>query len=113
MRLIDADKLIKELCEQETELARQGIMLVKGEHSLFKIVNNQPTVDDWIPVSERLPEDGDLFVALETNNGDGWHYEIYDFASTNYHPSNIQIESMLEEYGVIAWRPIQNIIECK
>lgn len=52
MRLIDADRLIKELSEQETELARHGIMLVKGEHSLYKIINSQPTVDSMEEVSE-------------------------------------------------------------
>lgn len=45
MRLIDADKLISE----------QDVYF-DGNRTVKDIIDEQPTVQQWIPVSERLPE---------------------------------------------------------
>lgn len=46
MRLIDADKLISE----------QDVYF-DGNRTVKDIIDEQPTVRQWIPVSERLPKD--------------------------------------------------------
>ena len=56
MRLIDADVLLKELRERETELCRSGINLVKGGQSIYKIVNAQPNADVEKLVSDAYKE---------------------------------------------------------
>ena len=51
MRLIDADSLIS--------LVQDATILSDGFKQAFvRIVNGEPTVNQWIPCSERLPENG-------------------------------------------------------
>jgi len=55
MRLIDADKLIEKLKSKR----RSAEHKVWNEviNMLIHIINQQPTTDGWIPVSERLPKE--------------------------------------------------------
>lgn len=60
MRLIDADQLCEDLLNRwsiadtrKEELIRQVMADI-----VTPIVVSQPTVNQWIPCSERLPEDG-------------------------------------------------------
>lgn len=52
MRLIDADKLISE----------QDVYF-DGNRTVKDIIDEQPTVRQWIPVSERLPEYDGMYLA--------------------------------------------------
>ena len=91
MRLIDADRLCEDLLNRwsiadtrKEELIRQVMADV-----VTPIVVSQPTVNQWIPVSERLPEekkevlvsaDGDLYIAiLETINGKSFWSEVIEY----------------------------------
>lgn len=71
MRIIDADKLLKDIKVIELELLKNKQVAIEceDEYMLLAIdnqlnainringrVNSQPTSDRWIPVSERLPE---------------------------------------------------------
>jgi hypothetical protein len=56
MRLIDADKLIEELEELEDAYRFYHDEAARGFASAICKVNDQPTSDGWIPVSERLPD---------------------------------------------------------
>lgn len=49
MRLIDADKLISE----------QDVYF-DGNRTAKDIIDEQPTVQQWIPVSERLPNENEI-----------------------------------------------------
>ena len=58
--LIDRDAVLSEINEEvdanqeypEDKLIRKGLRIAR------KIIENAPTVNRWIPCSERLPEDG-------------------------------------------------------
>ena len=64
MRLIDADRLVQEI--DPMYVAKKGIVadtFAEGCIQFEKLVKQQPTVSQWIPVSERLPEeDGEYLV---------------------------------------------------
>ena len=51
MRLIDADKMLAEL--SKFIVCRLGEIKASD---IKKFINNQPTVNGWIPCSERLPK---------------------------------------------------------
>ena len=56
--MIDEKKLLEDL-EKEIEFAKKCNMpqMVAGMNQVKSIIENQPKVGEWIPVSERLPED--------------------------------------------------------
>ncbi len=68
MRLIDADKLVK------TPIDTTDIPINKClDVVLLEDLETAPTVGEWIPVSERLPEkDGSYLVCMS------WHYQKMD-----------------------------------
>lgn len=53
MRLIDADALMQEL-EREVEFADDW----KTAHEIANCVKYAPTIDGWISVKDKTPEDG-------------------------------------------------------
>ena len=61
--MIDEKKLIKELSKNSVF---EKITNAEGKN-IFEIIEAQPQVGGWIPVSERLPEDG--YGVLVTVNG--------------------------------------------
>lgn len=61
--MIDEKKLIKELSKNSIF---EKITNAEGKN-VFEIIEEQPQVGGWIPVSERLPEDG--YGVLVTVNG--------------------------------------------
>lgn len=70
MRLIDADKLCEDLLNRwsiadtrKEELIKQVVADI-----VTPIVASQPTVNQWIPCSEKLPEVG-VNVLLSSGNG--------------------------------------------
>lgn len=79
MRLIDADRLMDRL---------RGNVLVDVTPALEDEVAEQPTVHQWIPVTERLPEDDTDMIVCKTDGiidlafGDNnyWRSMTMDFA---------------------------------
>lgn len=76
MRLIDADKLCEDLLNRwniadarKEELIRQVMADI-----VTPIVVNQPTVNQWIPVSERLPEDLEEVIVTWVNHDPESYY---------------------------------------
>ena len=55
--MIDEKKLIEDI-EKEIEFAMKCNMpaMVAGMRQIASIIENQPKIGEWIPVSERLPE---------------------------------------------------------
>lgn len=108
MRLIDADKLYRkfgvytekasmECAKARNENERKVWECIKEERSnAAKMIWNEPTVNQWIPVSERPPEVGQYvlistdmnYVATATFKGDYWE-STFD----------------LDWEEVVAWRP--------
>lgn len=78
--------------------------------------------DGWIPVSERLPEDGDcgfymcivenheedlpMFCQFEEEYGFGFRHDIYDEHTLGFVDSEFRTNEELGYEKVIAWRPL-------
>lgn len=70
---IDKDRLIRDL-NLNTNYGFYGEFTDGSEiaftlRELMTIINQQPTSDGWIPVSERLPEDPQMDCYITINNG--------------------------------------------
>lgn len=109
-RLIDADELMEEIRSYRMTVtglrARKGVLNECMRHfseGILKIINEQPTVNAWIPCSERLPENiSTVIVQVKEiekptvgwyGNMDGWRLTERDFAE-------------LKDFTVIAWIPL-------
>lgn len=104
-RLIDADEAITRIDAKLNEIptfteSEYGIMGYRNACVAFKrMLDSIPTVNGWIPCSERLPETGQYvlvsmdmnYVATATFQGDYWE-------------SNFDLD--WEE--VLAWQPLPN-----
>ena len=102
MRLIDADRLCEDLLNRwsmadsrKEELIRQVMADI-----VTPIVVSQPTVNQWIPVSERLPEEG-IEVLGTDDHGCIRHVvkdksALYEFAT---------YEEMMH-INIVAWQPL-------
>ena len=104
MRMIDADKFEDELgklgfampTSKDTEAKRAIVELIQGAvnaaMNVYEALDNQPTVNEWIPCSERLPlgegelisdevliclESGYQRVATYHKKSEEWH-DCYD-----------------------------------
>ena len=100
--MIDEKKLIEDLEEQYKNLIPEDdtdfckIWQIKQD---IKIIETQPQVGVWIPVSERLPETDDLMlVSCRTKKGVNSVNRAY-YSNDAWHGSG----SMS---GVIAWMPL-------
>ena len=110
MRLIDADELIQSVGgllpkkmpfdydEDDNELG--AILCEIGE-----VVDNQPTVNEWIPCSKRLPNESDYYMACIYN----LEVDEYDFRKTWFaHTDDCDIDEsgwqvMYSFEKVVAW----------
>jgi len=107
--MIDEKKLKKDL----DKYGRPHFLSVYDEN-LFKVVldiiENQPKVGEWIPVSEKMPEfnvevlvcndDGKIHVALREDDEyvTEWRYKYYCYDS--------DIWDVEENGEIIAWMPL-------
>lgn len=82
-RLIDADTLIKEIESLSVHIT--GVRIGKGvladsmkeyKKSVLRIIDEQPTASDWIPCSERLPEEYTEVLGCDYE-GDIYVVELY------------------------------------
>jgi hypothetical protein len=95
--MIDEKKLIE-------ELSRNSIFekVTVGEETVYDVINRLPKAGEWIPCSERLPEDAKTTVVTLSNgevegafwNGRNW-WCMGD---------SINLETRTED--VIAWQPL-------
>ena len=102
MRLIDADALDKFLEDAEIEsrenrkyVFASAINTIRG-NVLFDI----PTVNQWIPVSEGLPEEGTEVLGTDRN---GCIRHVYKDKSRLYEFATVE-EGM--HLGIVAWMPL-------
>lgn len=107
MRLIDADKLCEDLLNRwsiadtrKEELIRQIMADI-----VTPIVVSQPTINNWIPCSERLPED-EQFVLTTYKTTDRIHVcQYHEDGSRNQWYS---LNDMCRAHNnvVLAWMPL-------
>lgn len=103
MRLIDADKLIDalhlwECYKYKNPKAYDTLML----YEILQAIEDQPTISQWIPVSERLPDDGELvLLTFEGSKKVDMETAIYD-AKHGFAMS----ERFVGLDEIIAWMPL-------
>ena len=109
-RLIDADKLIEEI-----ESYRGDIFA----NEIIDLIKDMPTVGEWIPCSERLPEDYDnrfymcvvenheedppMLCQYEEGYGFGFWNDNYDENTLGYLDSEFKTNEELGYEKVVAW----------
>lgn len=64
-RLIDADALKEKFIDSDEALRWEYIWIVRMK------IDDAPTIDRWIPVTERLPDE-DGYVIISTEDGKVW-----------------------------------------
>ena len=113
MRLIDADALIGEL---------HNYAFLEGDDRAiaYNIIQKQPTINQWIPCSERLPEEDEEvlvsvhFKGLKQTYPSGWNEHIKgSWYVETAHLIDDEWSSYSDEYKVarnrhevIAWMPL-------
>lgn len=90
--------------------------------NLIKGIENEPKVGEWIPCSERLPEDCDnrfymcivenheedppMFCQYEEGYGFGFWNDIYDERTLGFVDSEFKTNEELGYEKVVAWMPL-------
>ena len=111
--MIDEKKLIEDI-EKEIEFAMKCNIpaMVAGMCQIASVIEEQPKVGEWIPVSERLPnkeeylKDDGRFMLDDGNRRYQGLFDIYDgkFKFTK-HISGLNYE-LFEDNCVVAWMPL-------
>lgn len=115
MRLIDADALDEEVMHLFIAITgnpKQSTVVNECKSSFRNMIEEQPTVGDWIPCSERLPnreeylKDNGRFILDDGNRRYQGIFDIYDgkfkFAK---HISGLHYE-LFDDNCVVAWQPL-------
>ena len=71
---------------------------------IIDIINRQPKVGEWIPVSERLPDDGETYLITNAESFEQYHtYKgWYDGTKGIWHMTG----NFERKMNVIAWMPL-------
>ena len=125
MRLIDADELI-ELLEEEQDGAvrwlestyKYGIekdydkaeiserVISNLKDKIMDIIKEQPTVNEWIPCSERLPENDEDMLVQIGNETCEQYVAYYDKKKGCWFTKDYTYEFGCGRCGVVAWMPL-------
>lgn len=121
--MIDEKKLIEDI-EKEIEFAMKCNMpdIVAGMRQIASVIENQPKTGEWIPCSERLPDDRDnrfymctvenheedppMFCQYEEEYGFGFWNDIYDEHTLGFVDSEFKTNEELGYEKVVAWMPL-------
>jgi len=125
MRLIDADALCEALLDRWSiaDTHKEKLIQAVMADVVTPIVVSQPTVPQWIPCGERLPEkDGAYLVACDTKSKyNPYVYDVMTFANDLYQIDEYDFcnrkgekgwfycdreYGFLEDYSVVAWMPL-------
>ena len=70
--MIDEKKLIEDILQHENVLASANHIYKSGyrdrQYEIIDIINSQPKVGEWIPVSEGLPEDEQVVMVCKNDD---------------------------------------------
>ena len=121
--MIDEKKLIEDI-EKEIEFAMKCNMpaMVAGMRQIVSVIEEQPKIGEWIPCSERLPDDRDnrfymctvgnheedppMFCQYEEEYGFGFWNDIYDEHTLGFVDSEFKTNEELGYEKVVAWMPL-------
>ena len=103
MRLIDADSLLQWFTDADNEEYSYGEIKVA--------IQEEPTVPQWIPVTERTPtEDGEYITTVE--NGEGmfttsldWRQDWKEWGFLSYYGESDE-PAWRRVTNVVAWMPL-------
>ena len=77
---------------------------------ILSIVNEQPEIGEWIPCSERLPEEDGCYLVtwkdLEPWSGFPHYYEIVEYDPNDEDLWIGDIPQARGEYAILAWQPL-------
>lgn len=135
--MIDGKKLIEEIGEYtisvygcdindiiafQTNNESEFTYIVQGICEAIYFIEEQPKVGEWIPCSERLPDDRDnrfymcavenheedppMFCQYEEEYGFGFWNDIYDEHTLGFVDSEFKTNEELGYEKVVAWMPL-------
>ena len=106
--MIDEKKLIEDILQHENVLASANHVYKSGyrdrQVEIIDIINRQPKVGEWLPVSERLPDDGETYLITNAESFEQYHtYKgWYDGTKGIWHMTG----NFERKMNVIAWMPL-------
>ncbi len=90
-----------EIDRLQSKLSDTGILTTEHLIDASKTVSSSETLNNWISVKDRLPEQDDEAMSVLIS-GDGWHdYEVAYFGPTTWHD---KYDDVVE--GVTHWMPL-------
>ena len=103
---------VKTLTEAMTEWAKENFSLddeyghiLQGMEKTLDLIEEQPTVDRWIPCSERLPEDRLNMFLVTLDNGDVCLGVLTEYGDWYTRMSEGELH-YTTEHKVLAWMPM-------
>lgn len=106
MRPIDADELVKRTEEFKCDW-NEKTAPYSWNHaydSFIDIIDEQPTVGDWISVKDRLPERGGTYLCFQPLAASFCMVNTYRWSTTNNGWRGAQIGSVIT--GITHWMPL-------
>ena len=101
--MIDENKLIEDI-EKEIEFAMKCNMpaMVAGMRQIASIIENQPKIGEWIPCSERFPEESGTYIVNAIEN----HIVHVTFAKWMPRMKRWNLSGNRSYWKVTAWMPL-------
>lgn len=100
MRLIDADVFISYLKEAVKGKDTLNVLIMEAVIGMVNVMADNEPVNQWIPCSERLPEEGTEVLGTDRN---GCIRHVYKDKSGLYEFATVE-EGM--HIGIVAWMPL-------